>query len=94
MKTLLAYPYRNEAGMLWPVAGESLEQHTERLQEARRNLLAAVHGLSVEEFRRDRRLNDYVTTPEWILYHLLEHEAHHAGEIRTLRQLWEGRGSA
>ena len=87
VKALLPYPYRNDADKLWPVTGESFEQHVERLAATRRILLDAVHALSLDEFRRERSIRDYVVTPEWILYHLLEHEAHHAGEIRTLRQL-------
>jgi hypothetical protein len=90
VKPLLPYPYRDEEKQLWPVTGESLEQHVERLAATRRILLDHVAALDVDEFRRERQVEDYVTDPEWILYHLMQHEAHHAGQIRLLGQLLAG----
>jgi uncharacterized damage-inducible protein DinB len=87
VQALLPYPYRDDAGRLWNVVGETFAQHVDRLAATRRILLGHVHALSPEEFVRERRVADYVATPEWIVYHLLEHEAHHAGEIRALRYL-------
>ena len=91
MRLLLPHPYRNEAGALWPVTGETLASHLARLAATRAILLAHVHDRDLEDFRRERRIRDYVVTPEWILYHFLEHEAHHSGQIRLLRQMGESR---
>lgn len=89
VEALLPYPYRDDEGRLWPVTGESLADHVARLETTREILVRAVHALSLEDFGQERHIRDYVVTPEWILYHLLEHEALHAGQIRTIRQMWE-----
>jgi uncharacterized damage-inducible protein DinB len=31
-------------------------------------------------------LADYETTPEWVLHHLMQHEAEHRGQIGELRR--------
>jgi uncharacterized damage-inducible protein DinB len=36
-------------------------------------------------FRRVRRLSDCDVTPEWVIHHLMQHEAEHRGEIAALR---------
>lgn len=80
----LAYPYRDDSGHLWPVRGEDLDAHARRLAACRSILVSAFEKLSRSDFQRVRRLEDYDVTPEWVIYHLLEHEAHHRAEIRAL----------
>jgi uncharacterized damage-inducible protein DinB len=44
--------------------------------------------MTLEDFRRPRHFpGQYDVTPEWVLYHLMEHEAEHRGHIQTLRGL-------
>lgn len=38
------------------------------------------------DFHRGRAGEDYDITPEWALYHLMQHEAEHRGQIMELRQ--------
>jgi uncharacterized damage-inducible protein DinB len=43
--------------------------------------------MSLQEFRRVRVLPDYDVTPDYVLHHLMQHEAEHRGEIAMLRVL-------
>jgi hypothetical protein len=52
---------------------------------AQKHILAAYQAMDVHEFRRVRRLADYDVTPEWVLHHLMQHEAEHRSEIGGLR---------
>jgi len=76
---------RDESGRLIPVTGLSLNEHLVRLDKIRSELLNTLEGMTLEDFRRPRSLPDYDVTPEWVLFHLLQHEAEHRGEIRLLR---------
>lgn len=78
---LFPHPVREENGVLGHVAGESLEQHLDRLDRVRAELLAAFRGMTAEDWRTARELPQYTVTPEWVIYHLVEHEAHHRGQI-------------
>ncbi|WP_246369958.1 DinB family protein [Saccharibacillus deserti] len=75
-------PTRNEDGEIWCPAGERPERHLERLAVVRRDFLDKLRGIDSEDWRRFRSLpGEYDVTPEWIVYHLIEHEAHHRGQI-------------
>lgn len=65
----------------------TLGAHLARLDAVRRALLDAFRGMSLDDFRRERSLPDYHVTPEWVLHHLIQHEAEHRGEIGLLRVL-------
>jgi uncharacterized damage-inducible protein DinB len=41
--------------------------------------------MTLQDFRRPRQLPEYDVTPEWILHHLMQHEAEHRGEMGILR---------
>jgi uncharacterized damage-inducible protein DinB len=43
--------------------------------------------MTVAEFRRPRPVNFYLVTPEWVLHHLMQHEAEHRGQIEILATL-------
>ena len=83
------FPYedRDGEGRLSRVLGVPLQTHLDRLHWSRRIFLDTFAGMSVEEFRRPRRPADSTdaATPEWIIYHLVEHEAGHAFQISSLR---------
>jgi uncharacterized damage-inducible protein DinB len=85
--TLLPYAARDERGCLTELPGGDLDAHLRRLDAIRDLVLAAFRGMSVEEFRRVRHLAAYDVTPEWVVHHLLQHEAEHRGEIALLRAL-------
>ena len=44
------------------------------------------HGPS--DWRKTQTTGAYDVTPEWVIYHLIEHESHHRGQIfQLLREL-------
>ena len=83
---LLPYEMREPAGRLMPVENENLQQHLARMSASRQLLLDALRPMTAADFYRVRRLDPYDVTPEWVLYHLMEHEAGHRGEIGELRR--------
>ena len=84
---MFPHPIRDEEGRLTLVTGESLESHLERLDAVRVLVLDVYREMDLEDYRRVRELPDYDVTPEWVLHHLLQHEAQHRGEIDRLRIL-------
>lgn len=90
VEALFAYPVRDERGRLTVITGESLEAHWARLTEVRRRLLAAYQTMTLDDFRRPRALPEYDVTPEWVLHHLMQHEAEHRGHMAALRARAEG----
>lgn len=78
---------RTASGQLALARGFTLEQHLARLDTVRRALLETFQTMSAAELRRPRDLPDYVVTPEWVLHHLMQHEAGHRAEIGMLRWL-------
>lgn len=83
---LLPYAMRDASGRLTSVEHETLQQHLDRMAVSRQRLLNELQPLTAAEFYRVRHLDAYDVTPEWVLYHLLEHEAGHRGEIAELRR--------
>jgi uncharacterized damage-inducible protein DinB len=82
---LFPYPTRDKQGRLTQVEAFSLEQHLRRLETVRGLLLEVFEQMALEDFRRARSLERYDVTPEWVLHHLIQHEAEHRGQIGTLR---------
>ena len=82
---LFSLGIRDEAGLLSAVRGVVLEEHLCVLDAVRARLVLAYSQFTLDEFRRPRRQPDYLVTPEWTLYHLIEHEAEHRGQILELR---------
>ena len=76
---------REEDGRLTPVPGFTLAEHLERLATVRQHLLTDLAGLSDVEYRRERIIESGVTTPEWVLHHLRQHEAEHRGQLQATR---------
>lgn len=68
--------------------GESLEQHFYRLKKVREVFLTYFRSMDLNDWRKPRILEQYEVTPEWVVYHLVEHESHHRGQIfQLLREL-------
>jgi uncharacterized damage-inducible protein DinB len=82
---LFPYATRDEQGRLVQVQDFSLKQHLERLATVRELLLAVYQPMDLPEFRRARSLEKYDVTPEWVLHHLMQHEAEHRSQIGSLR---------
>ena len=89
LDALFPYDVRDAQGRLSIITGVSLEEHLRRLDTVRAALMATFHTMSLEEFRCPRQFPDYNVTPEWVLYHLIEHETAHRGEIGEMRRLAE-----
>lgn len=76
---------RDAQGRLTQVQGYSLEEHLKRLQTVRGLLLDGYGQMELAEFRRVRSLPNYDVTPEYVLHHLMQHEAEHRSQIGSLR---------
>jgi len=80
--------YRDDHGKLTRVLGVPLADHLACLHRSREFLLETCRTMSLAEWRRSRRpanRRDYEVTPEWIIFHLVEHEAGHAFQISALK---------
>ena len=84
VQAMLPYPVRDESGRLFPVTAVSLTTHLQRLDTARQLLLDVYANLTLADFRRARTLPQYHVTPEWVLYHLTQHETEHRGQIQEI----------
>jgi uncharacterized damage-inducible protein DinB len=84
---------RDDQGRLSAHPGEDLAGHFHRLAVVRARLLEVFSTMTSDEFRRRRDLPEYAVTPEWVVHHLLQHEAQHRGEIGMLRMLVERSGA-
>jgi uncharacterized damage-inducible protein DinB len=76
---------REEDGRLTPVPGFTVAQHLERLTTVRRHLLEDLADLTDADYRTERGVESGITTPEWVLHHLRQHEAEHRGQIQSIR---------
>ncbi len=84
---LFPHDVRDATGRLTVVAGLTLAEHFARLAATRAELTRTFRALSPADFRRVRALPDYDVTPEWVLHHLMQHEAGHRGEIGMIAAL-------
>ncbi len=89
VKLLFAASARDAQGHLSLLHGPALEEYLHRLDLVRQQLLAAFRDMTLEEFRRPRAFPQYRVTPEWVLHHLIQHEAEHRGHIQLMRSLAE-----
>lgn len=71
-------------GKLTHFEGESIEQHFYRLTKVREVFLSYFRSMDLNEWRKPRVLEQYEVTPEWVVYHMVEHESHHSGQIFQL----------
>jgi uncharacterized damage-inducible protein DinB len=78
---------RDDEGRLTTIETEDLDSLIARLDAVRVLLRDGLRGMSLQEFRRVRVLPDYDVTPDYVLHHLMQHEAEHRGEIAMLRVL-------
>lgn len=72
------------------VDGETLDVHLARMAAVRRWVLEQLKPMSRDEFHRVRRLPAYDVAPDWVIHHLLQHEAEHRSHIAWLRDTFRG----
>ena len=72
---------RNNDDTLTHIEGQDLEEHVHRLKSVRDELLTHFRSMDILDWRKPRSLEHYDVTPEWVIYHLIEHESHHRGQI-------------
>ena len=85
---LLPWDARDAQGRLTAVTALSLDEHKQRLARVRAFTVEAYAQMSAEGYRQPRIGPDYDTTPEWVLHHLMQHEAVHRGEMLVVRDLF------
>lgn len=90
LHALLPFEDRDGTGRLIQVDGLPLTTHLERLAAVRALLLERLRPMSNDDFHRARRLADYDAAPDWVLHHLLQHEAEHRSHIAWLRDTFPG----
>lgn len=88
ISALFPFGSRSEDGSLMHLEGQSLEEHFQRLNKVREVFLSHFRLMDLADWRKPRILERYDVTPEWVVYHLVEHESHHRGQIfQLLREL-------
>jgi uncharacterized damage-inducible protein DinB len=85
VEALFPFHHRDSQGRLTQVRGFSLEDYLNLLAKVRILLLGVYGRMDLSDFRRARSLEPYDVTPEWVLHHLMQHEAEHRSQIGALR---------
>ncbi|MGA5692671.1 DinB family protein [Cytobacillus pseudoceanisediminis] len=81
IRSLFPQGDRNDDNTLTHIVGQDLDEHLHRLKSVRDELLSHFRSMDLKDWRKPRILNHYDVTPEWVIYHLIEHESHHRGQI-------------
>lgn len=88
LAALFPHDSRDEQGLLSALHGEPLDYYLDRLAAVRERAIGVYRAMTVDDFRRPRYVqveeDAYNVTPEWALYHLMQHEAEHRGQIQSL----------
>jgi hypothetical protein len=85
---LFPWPDREPDKHLSRIDGQSLDEHRARLDGVRQWALTRLRPISNEEFHRVRTLEQYDVAPDWVIHHLLQHEAEHRAHIAWLRDTY------
>ncbi|MEM7737077.1 MAG: DinB family protein [Deinococcota bacterium] len=83
------YPWpMGSKGRLSPVLGISLEEHIARLDTSRATFLEHLKTVTLDDWGRLRNPEDtdYQVSPAWVLFHLVEHEASHTGQMSIMKK--------
>lgn len=81
---LFPHSDRDEQGRLTHIEGYTLEDHLQRLEFVRAWLIETYQNIDIDDYRRTRSLPQYDVSPEWVIHHLMHHEAQHFGQIGSL----------
>ncbi len=95
LEPVLPWPDREGSGEgsrrhLSRIDGQSLDQHRERLAAIRSYAISHLRPMANEDFHRVRPLERYDVAPDWVLHHILQHEAEHRSHIALLRDTFPG----
>jgi len=82
---MLPWPDRRPDGHLTKVEGLSLDDHIARLAAVRAFALERLRPMSAVDFHRVRSLAAYDVAPDWVIHHLLQHEAEHRSHLAWIR---------
>jgi DinB family protein len=90
---LLPWPDREGPGEggerhLSRIDGQSPDEHVARLAAIRSHVLERLRPMSNAEFHAVRSLERYDVAPDWVIHHLLQHEAEHRSHIAWLRDTY------
>src|SRR4051812_42216667 len=88
LATFFPWPDREPGGHLSRVDGQSLDEHRARLDRVRQVVLGWLRPIANEDFHRVRNLEQYDVAPDWVIHHLLQHEAEHRAHIAWLRDTY------
>ncbi|MDQ0200774.1 DinB family protein [Neobacillus ginsengisoli] len=81
IRSLFPQEDRNNDNTLTHIEGQDLGEHLHRLKSVRDELISHFRSMDLEDWRKPRILKVHDVTPEWVIYHLIEHESHHRGQI-------------
>jgi hypothetical protein len=90
---LLPWPDREGPGQggqrhLSRIDGQSLDEHLARLAAIRAYVLERLRPMSNDAFHAIRSFERYDAAPDWVIHHLLQHEAEHRSHIAWLRDTY------
>jgi uncharacterized damage-inducible protein DinB len=85
VERLLPFAAREGDGHLWRADGQDLAAHLDRLAGIRRFALDRLRPMTNEDFHRVRNLETYDVAPDWVVHHIIQHEAEHRSHIAWLR---------
>ncbi|MGY5874373.1 MAG: DinB family protein [Candidatus Thorarchaeota archaeon] len=68
---------------------KKVQFYLDRLSEVRQEVFEWLKGIKDEDLDRTLRLGDTEVNIEWILFHIIEHEAMHVGQISVLKRMFE-----
>jgi uncharacterized damage-inducible protein DinB len=89
VEALFPYKVREEVGVLTHIGGQTLSEHLQRLEMCHNQLRSAYRTMTLDDFRRLHHLDLYSVTPEWVLHHLIQHEAEHRSQLVAARTMAE-----
>ena len=89
LKAIFPWEDRERNGRLTNITNESIHSHLKRLETIRQVLLDEFSTMSIDDFRQLRSFEPYDVTPEWVLFHLMEHETEHRGHIQELMRQYK-----
>lgn len=84
-------PGEGSSRSLSRIDGLALTDHVDRLAAVRTWVLDQMRPMTNEDFHRVRTFERYDAAPDWVLHHILQHEAEHRSHICWLRDTYPGR---
>ena len=83
-----AYPLSEDVNITQPV-GKGVKFYLDLLEEVRNEVYEKLKEFSDDDLGRIVKIGGNRFSIEWILYHVIEHEAMHLGQISLLKRLYK-----